>query len=126
MQIDKTWIFLAFACSAACAHQNKSQEPVKATMTQTGYTTYDTTPAGQASNEPIRPVEECKNVLTCYSALARDLCMTGDPTCTSTFEVTAPVDNKALCENMLSKARDVARPYVESRKDYKFPRECRD
>lgn len=109
-----------------CASQNKAQEPTKATMSTTGYTTYTTTPAGNASVGEIKPVEECKNVLTCYQALARDLCINGDPSCTSSFEVTAPVDNKAVCKNMLERARDLARPYVASKDNYKYPRECKD
>ena len=128
MKSVKLMVVALFATvvAAGCSRSQAEAEPVKATMTAKGETEYRKTPMGEVSQGEVKPAEECKNVLTCYSALARDLCLNNDPACTSSFEVTAPVSNSEVCENMLDRAKDLAKPFLADKPDYEFPEVCED
>ncbi len=107
--------------SIACAAKKDSAEPPKATMTATGGT--EVTRTEGTANEPVEAIPECKKVITCYNALARDLCLASNEDCTASFRVTTPVDKPETCKRLLEQAEETAKPFMTKEKR-KMPSEC--
>lgn len=113
---------LACAVSfVACASKKDSSEPPKATMTSTGGT--EVTRGEGAGTEPIEAIPECKKVISCYNALARDLCLSSNEDCSASFRVTTPVDKPETCKRLLDQAEETAKPFMTKDK-HNMPSEC--
>lgn len=118
----KYLVAFAFAALAACASQTKSNEPSKASITATGGTEVNRTD-GTKADEPLEIHPKCKQVVSCYNALARDLCLKSTEDCSASFKVTTPVDKPETCERLLDQAAETAKPFMADPK-YKMPSEC--
>ncbi|MBC7793469.1 MAG: hypothetical protein H7Z43_07160 [Clostridia bacterium] len=112
---------LVSVTSDGCASKKDSEKPPIATMTSTGGT--EVTRADGETDEPINAIPECKKVITCYNALARNLCLNSSEDCTASFRVTTPVDKPETCRRLLSQAAETAKPFM-SKEKHKMPSEC--
>ncbi len=118
----KYLVALSIAALAACASQQQTNEPSKASITATGGTEVSRTDDTKA-DEPLEIHPKCKQVISCYNALARDLCLKSTEDCSASFKVTTPVDKPDTCERLLDQASETAKPFMADPK-YKMPSEC--
>jgi hypothetical protein len=76
-----------------------------------------------AGQEHAPAVPECEHVLSCYEAMAGDLCLAGEEKCFATFRITAPVDKAETCTRLLDQAEETAKPFMAGKR-YDLPQEC--
>ena len=118
----KYLVAFCVAATAACASQKEVTGPSKASITATGGTEVSRTDASRA-DEPLEIHPKCKQVVSCYNALARDLCLKSTEDCSASFKVTTPVDKPETCERLLDQAEETAKPFMADPR-YKMPTEC--
>lgn len=119
----KYLVAFSIAALCACASHKDSAEPSKASITATGGTEVSRTDPEKA-DEPLEIHPKCKQVISCYNALSRDLCLKSTEDCSASFKVTTPVDKPETCERLLDQAAETAKPFMADPK-YKMPSECK-
>ena len=118
----KYLVTFCVAVLTACASQKETTGPSKASITATGGTEVNRTDEAKA-DEPLEIHPRCKQVVSCYNALARDLCLKSTEDCSASFKVTTPVDKPETCERLLDQAEETAKPFMADPR-YKMPTEC--